>query len=232
MFARENTSKLEKETTSYIALVETFKPINFKEISDKKNEYESFRRCFDLVFSICLLILTAPLSIMVAILVKLSSPGPVLHKQQRLTLNGKRFTMYKFRTMRKNAENLTGAVWAKKMDPRVTKLGRLLRKTRLDEIPQLVNIINGDMTLIGPRPERPEMAAKLEKHFPNFSRRLEVKAGLTGLAQVSNGYASDIKSYSKKLAMDLDYIENKSLSLDLQIILKTVYVVFSGKGAH
>ncbi len=156
----------------------------------------------------------------------------MIFSQRRLTRHGKVFTMYKFRTMSVDAEQKTGAVWAVSEDPRVTKIGRVLRKFRIDELPQLLNVLAGDMSLIGPRPERPEIAAKLKKELPAFQRRLEVKAGITGLAQVGSGYASCVRSYQRKLALDLIYINNRCLLLDLRIALKTVFVVLTGAGAR
>jgi lipopolysaccharide/colanic/teichoic acid biosynthesis glycosyltransferase len=140
--------------------------------------------------------------------------------------------MYKFRTMVENAEQGRGAVMAEDGDARVTAIGLFLRKTRLDELPQLMNVFFGDMSLVGPRPERPEIAIALSKDFPHFWRRLETKAGLTGLAQVKAGYAADSESYQQKLAWDLKYLEQQSLFLDLKIAFQTISVVLTGRGAR
>jgi lipopolysaccharide/colanic/teichoic acid biosynthesis glycosyltransferase len=140
--------------------------------------------------------------------------------------------MFKFRTMRTNAERDGKAVWATASDPRVTKIGKLLRRTRLDELPQLINVLTGDMSLIGPRPERPEIARELSERFPSFNKRLKVKAGLTGLAQVQHGYAASSEAYRKKLAWDLVYIRKQSIALELEIAARTCVVVLTGDGAR
>jgi len=194
--------------------------------------YDTFKRVFDLLGSSFLILATSPLMIAAVLAVKLTSPGPIVFKQKRLTRGAKIFTLLKFRTMVSNAENSTGAVWAESNDPRITKLGKFLRRTRIDELPQLFNVLAGDMSLIGPRPERPEFSEKLCKEFPSFNKRLEVKAGITGLAQVGSGYAACLSSYRKKLALDLLYIQNRCLLLDLKITLKTVLVIITGSGAR
>ena len=179
-----------------------------------------------------MLALLSPLMIFIAVAIKFSSPGSIVFKQRRLTKGGKVFTMFKFRTMVSNAESMSGAVWANVRDVRITPFGRIMRATRLDELPQLINVIRGEMSLIGPRPERPEMARDLAQELPGFNRRMEVRAGLSGLAQVSSGYAACVDSYRVKLAHDLFYVENRSLVLDLKIALKTVAVVFTAFGSR
>lgn len=179
-----------------------------------------------------LILLLSPVMLTTALLIKLTSRGPIIFRQQRLTQGGKIFTMFKFRTMLSNAEHETGAVWASYLDPRVTRVGRVLRMFRLDELPQLFNVVRGEMSLIGPRPERPELAAELEREIPLFRRRVEVKAGITGLAQIASGYAANIGSYRTKIAFDIEYVENRSLVLDLKIAWKTLQVVLSGDGAR
>lgn len=193
---------------------------------------DALKRGIDVLLAIFLLALLLPLMLIIAVAVRLSSPGPAVFAQRRLTDGGKVFTMYKFRTMRFDAEKGTGAVMARKSDPRVTLLGRFLRKTRLDELPQLLNVIVGDMSLIGPRPERPEIAKQLAKDLPEMRKRLAVKAGLTGLAQVNVGYASSAEDYKEKLDLDLKYIENRSLLLDLRILLRTIKVIITGFGSR
>jgi lipopolysaccharide/colanic/teichoic acid biosynthesis glycosyltransferase len=168
----------------------------------------------------------------VACAIKLTSPGPVIFSQPRLTAGGRVFTLFKFRSMVSDAEARTGAVLACRGDARVTPLGRFLRKTRLDELPQLFNVLRGEMSMIGPRPERPEIAKQLTAEIPRFSRRLGAKAGLTGLAQVVQGYPDGVKGYRRKLGLDVLYIKKQSLWLDLVIALRTIAVVLSGSGAR
>jgi len=194
--------------------------------------YDAWKRLFDILGSLALLTLAVPIMMFLSLIVRLSSPGPAIYCQRRLTVGRRIFTMFKFRTMISDAETTSGAVWASKDDPRITKIGRFMRKTRLDELPQLMNVLIGDMSLIGPRPERPEIAISLVQEFPNFMKRCEVPAGLTGLAQVSSGYADSVDSYKDKLKHDLEYVENRSLFLDFKIILKTVLVVLTGDGAR
>ena len=194
--------------------------------------FENAKRGIDIFGSIALLTAVSPVMLLVFIGVKLSSRGSAIFQQKRLTKNGRSFQMYKFRTMVNDAEKNSGPVYAASGDPRVTLFGRFLRKTRLDELPQLINVLIGDMSLIGPRPERPEMAQDLSVKLPSFHRRLEVKAGLTGFAQIEGGYASDIESYRRKLALDLLYIKNRNLLLDIRIALKTVLVILTGSGAR
>ena len=201
-------------------------------IQNAATSYDFFKRVFDLVGASLLIVATSPLMIAAIIAVKLTSEGPIIFKQNRLTRGSKVFTLLKFRTMVFNAENETGAVFAVNNDPRVTRLGKFLRRTRIDELPQLFNVLQGDMSLIGPRPERPEFSEKLAKEFPSFNKRLEVKAGITGLAQVGSGYAACLSSYRKKLALDLLYIQNRCFMLDLKISLKTILVIITGSGAR
>lgn len=202
------------------------------DITGKVCSYDSLKRSTDIIGSALLLLFLSPVMAITALLVRFSSPGPVIYRQKRLTQGGRTFEMYKFRTMVSNAEGATGPVWAAISDPRVTPLGRILRTTHLDELPQLLNVLMGDMSLIGPRPERPEMAAELAAELPSFWRRLEVKAGITGLAQVSTGYVSSVRNYRRKLALDILYIEKRSLLLDLKIAFQTVMVIITGRGAR
>ena len=197
-----------------------------------RSSYEYVKRSIDILGAVVLLAGLTPVVALVAVAVKCSSPGPVLIRQKRVTQGGKEFTLFKFRSMRADAEASTGAVLATAQDNRITPLGRFLRKTRLDELPQLINVLRGEMSLIGPRPERPEIARALSKQIPGFHRRLGAKAGLTGLAQVIQGYPDGIDGYRQKLALDVVYIKRRSLLLDLQIALRTVGVVFSGSGAR
>lgn len=193
---------------------------------------ERAKRVVDLAGASILLLATAPLMAAVAAGIRATSVGPVLFKQPRLTENGRVFMLLKFRSMRVDAERESGAVFAQDGDSRVTSLGRFLRKTRLDELPQLINVLKGEMSLVGPRPERPEIAAELAGKIRGFQRRLRAKAGLTGLAQVIQGYPDDIDGYRRKLGLDLLYIRRRGLLLDLWIAMKTVGVVVSGAGAR
>ena len=182
-------------------------------------EQRLFKRTFDIVFSLFALVVASPFMIFSAIAIKLYDGGPVLYKQKRLTLDGKEFNVLKFRSMVVDAEKLSGPVLASEDDPRITPIGRFLRKVRLDELPQLLNILSGDMSVVGPRPERPELTEKYKEEMPEFGFRLKVKAGLTGYAQVTGVY--DTVPYDK-LKMDLMYIENYSFRMDLQIVLMTI----------
>jgi lipopolysaccharide/colanic/teichoic acid biosynthesis glycosyltransferase len=220
------------------------------------------KRALDIVCAVSMLVLLAPVMLLVALAVRLTSPGPILFRQIRTGLNlrtsrdrradrsdsagderrqksndrrqescyGRPFVLYKFRTMRIDAER-NGAQFATKGDPRVTSIGRFLRKTRLDELPQLWNVLRGEMSLVGPRPERPEFIESLSHEVPNYLLRLGIKPGLTGLAQVLNGYDNDIAGFRRKVALDLLYLQNCCLANDLKILIRTVSVVLTGKGA-
>jgi lipopolysaccharide/colanic/teichoic acid biosynthesis glycosyltransferase len=174
--------------------------------------------------ALLLLVGLAPLMAMTALLVRLASPGPALYRQRRLGKDGRIFTIYKMRTMTHNCEACTGPVWAQAHDPRVTPLGRLLRDTHLDELPQLWNVVRGEMGLIGPRPERPEIAGRIELELPGFGRRLSVRPGLTGLAQVRLPADTHLDDTRRKLALDLYYIEKLNVILDIRIAVATVFL--------
>lgn len=179
------------------------------------------KRLADIIFSALALTLTSPLLILISSAVKFSSTGPVLYRQERMGLDGRTFSMLKFRSMKVDAEKETGAVWAKQNDERCTKIGNFLRKTSLDEIPQFINVLKGEMSVIGPRPERPVFVEKFKKSIPHYMLRHKMKSGMTGWAQV-NGYKGDT-SLKKRIELDLHYIENWSLLLDLQIVFLTLY---------
>lgn len=182
-------------------------------------EQEAAKRVLDLILALTAAVVTLPFFAVIALAVKITDRGPVFYTQTRLTKNGKEFEIYKFRTMIQNAEAVSGARLAAEKDPRILPVvGTLLRRTRLDELPQIYNILKGDMSIVGPRPERPELAAEIEKEIPEFSYRLKVKAGLTGYAQVYGKY--NTTSYDK-LKLDLTYIRNYSMLLDLKLILMT-----------
>ena len=191
-------------------------------------EYRLVKRLCDIIFAVVTgVVLLIPM-IVIGLLVKLDSKGPAIYAQERLGLNGKPFVMYKFRSMRTDAED-DGPQWAQKDDERCTKFGKFLRKTRLDELPQVINILQGNMSLVGPRPERAYFYDEFEKYIPNFRQRLQVKPGLTGLAQVNGGY--DLMP-EEKLVYDLEYIENCSLWMDIVCMVKTVRLIFTHEGAR
>ncbi len=191
------------------------------------------KRALDIVLALIGLVLTFPLMLVTAILVKATSSGPVFYSQVRAGRFGEPFKMHKFRSMTTDAEKGGKPQFAQKNDPRVTPIGGFMRKTRIDELPQLINILKGDMSLVGPRPERPYFIEKLREKIPFYHHRLQVKPGLTGLAQVSYGYSgADDEDHLQKLQYDLSYIKNLSTALDLSIIAKTVKVVIIGKGAR
>ena len=202
---------------------------SFYELKVKnKPVYNAISRLFDILLSLVSLVIALPILLIAAIAIKLEDGGPVLYSQTRLGKDSKTFTIYKMRSMRIDAE-ANGAQWAQAEDDRITKVGKVIRKTRIDEIPQLYNILAGHMKIIGPRPERPELAEEFYIDLPEFVNRLAVKPGLTGLAQISGGY--DLTP-AEKLVLDVEYIENRGFLLDLKIILKTIGVVFSGDGAR
>ena len=220
------------------------------------------KRVLDLFCAVGMLVLLAPVMLLVALAVRLTSPGPILFRQIRTGLNlrasrdrradradaagderrqksndrreatcfGRPFVLYKFRTMRIDAEK-NGAQFATKGDSRVTSIGRFLRKSRLDELPQLWNVLRGEMSLVGPRPERPEFIESLSQEVPNYLLRLGIKPGLTGLAQVLNGYDNDIESFKRKVNLDLLYLQNCCLMNDIKIMIRTIRVVLTGSGA-
>jgi sugar transferase (PEP-CTERM system associated) len=195
------------------------------------NMYINVKRYIDVVVSVIGLIIGFPIMLIIAIWIKFDSPGHVLFRQKRVGLNDKIYTIRKFRSMVTNAEE-NGAVWAKEHDSRVTRLGRFLRKTRLDELPQLWNVLAGDMSFIGPRPERPEFVCDLKKEIPFYSLRHTIKPGLTGWAQVNFKYSASKEDTMEKIQYDLFYLKNLSFLLDLQIVLKTINVVMFREGAR
>jgi exopolysaccharide biosynthesis polyprenyl glycosylphosphotransferase len=190
------------------------------------------KRFFDFTFAAGALVLLSPLLLVVAALIRVSSPGPVLYRQVRSGEGGRLFVMLKFRSMVENAEELGRPVWATEHDPRVTRIGRVLRKARIDELPQLWNVLRGDMSIVGPRPERPEYHDLLRKEIPYWSRRHLIKPGITGWAQIHLAYADDISSARSKLAYDLYYLKHRTLALDFVILFRTIGVVLTGSGAR
>ncbi|MEZ4414470.1 MAG: sugar transferase [Gemmatimonadota bacterium] len=214
---------------------------------------ERIRRVLNVVAASTLLVLSLPLMVLIAFLVKVTSPGPVLYRQPRVGLDQRRsedrrsagrsghdrrrrdsggriFTIYKFRTMR--VESDAPQVWASADDPRITPLGKVLRKTRLDELPQLVNILRGDMNLVGPRPEQPEIFLRLRQEVPAYPSRQGILPGITGWAQVNHKYDQCIEDVEQKVRLDLEYIERRSAWQDLRIMLRTIPVMLFGKGSR
>ena len=190
-----------------------------------------FKRAFDICFSLALLIVTSPVLLVTIICVRLESSGPAIFRQRRVGLNGDEFTLLKIRSMRLDAEK-DGAVWASKNDPRVTKVGRFIRKTRIDELPQLINVLKGDMSLIGPRPERMDFVRELSQKLPYYDVRHSVRPGITGWAQVLYPYGASLEDSRLKLEYDLYYIKHLSIMLEAKILLKTIGVILFPKGAR
>jgi len=189
------------------------------------------KRVVDIATATIGLLLSWPLMILVALGIKLTSPGPILHHQRRVGLNDRIVTIHKFRSMRPDAEAKTGAVWSQVNDPRVTPIGRFIRRTRLDELPQLWNVLIGEMSFVGPRPERPEFVEGLTESIPFYGQRHVIRPGLTGWAQVRHSYGASVADSIQKLQYDLFYIKNMSIAFDLFIILETVRTVLMRKGS-
>jgi exopolysaccharide biosynthesis polyprenyl glycosylphosphotransferase len=191
---------------------------------------ESLKRSIDIAVSSIILFIGLPLWFMIGIAIRLDTPGPVLYKQERVGKDGKIFNIYKFRSMLQDAEKLSGPTWADKKDPRITRVGAIIRRLHLDEIPQFINVLNGSMSLIGPRPERPFFVEQFNKQIPLYSRRHAVRPGISGWAQVKHKYDETLEDVKTKLQYDLYYIENMSLRMDLKILLMTIYRVLLVKG--
>lgn len=191
--------------------------------------FNAAKEVVDILLGVILGLLVLPVLLVCAALIKISSRGPVLFSQVRVGRDGKNFRMYKFRTMFVDAESASGAVWAADKDPRVVPACRWMRRSHLDELPQLWNVIKGEMSIVGPRPERPEIMAELEKHYPEVRKRLAVKPGITGLAQVRTGYDSSIESFRHKLQADLEYINKRKWSMELAILARTVWKLNDSK---
>jgi sugar transferase (PEP-CTERM system associated) len=222
-----------EELTGKIA-VENLRPswLIFSSGFKKTRLLRALKRSLDILAASAGLILAAPVMMLVAAAVRYTSHGPALYHQRRVGLDGRVFTIHKFRSMRQDAEAATGAVWAsKKGDPRVTRIGYLLRRTRLDELPQLWNVLTGDMSLVGPRPERPEFVSQLTAQIPFYGQRHAVRPGLTGWAQVRYTYGASVEDALEKLQYDLFYIKHVSIAFDLFIIFSTIKTVILRRGA-
>ena len=187
---------------------------------------------YSMTFATIVTIIAAPVMLGVAILIRLTSRGPALFRQQRVGKNDRLFTLYKFRSMVEDAEAKSGAVWARRNDPRVTPVGRWLRRLRLDELPQLFNVLKGDMSIVGPRPERPEFVVNFEKRFPYYRHRHCVKPGITGWAQINHKYGDTEEDAIAKLEYDLYYIKNLAPALDAVIMFRTAKVMLLSRGAQ
>jgi exopolysaccharide biosynthesis polyprenyl glycosylphosphotransferase len=190
------------------------------------------KRITDLALSGLALFFLAPIMLIISLFIKIDSPGPVFYRQKRVGFHGKKVNIFKFRSMVMDAEKHTGPVWAQKDDKRITRLGKVMRPLRLDELPQLFNVLRGDMSFVGPRPERQHFVARFRKDIPLYGLRLTVHPGITGLAQVRHNYDRDVDDVKKKLEYDLEYINNISLQTDMKIFLKTILTVLKKEGAH
>ena len=197
-----------------------------------RKRFDEFKRVFDLLVSGIAFVITAPLMIMTAIIIRIVSPGPIFYKQERVGRNSNVFHIYKLRTMKVDAEKETGPVWAQENDPRLIKFGGLIRRMHLDELPQLLNVLKGEMSVVGPRPERPIFVEKLSSEIAEYQKRLYVKPGITGLAQVWHKYDETIEDVKKKIKYDLLYIRKMCLMVDLRILLRTLIVVAKRQGAR
>jgi len=197
-------------------------------LNSSRIHIRKIKRILDLTLAIPALVISLPLALLTALVVRMDSPGPVFYKQRRSGLGGEVFTLFKFRTMRVDAEASSGAIWAEKYDLRITRVGRILRASRLDEIPQLWNVVRGEMSFVGPRPERPEFVVNLANKIPFYMERLMVPPGITGWAQVCYPYAASVEATRLKLQYDLYYIKHMSLILDLTILLRTVKTILVG----
>jgi len=186
----------------------------------------------DLILAIVMLALLGPILLVVALLIKLDSAGPVLFSQERVGENKKAYRVHKFRSMVDDAEKRSGPVWAQSDDPRVTRVGKFIRKWRIDEFPQIFNVLKGDMSFVGPRPERAFFVKDLEKVIPYYGERFSVKPGVTGWAQVSYPYGDSIEDAKQKLNYDLFYIKNMTIFMDLMVIFRTIKTVLFGEGAR
>ncbi len=219
------------EIVSGLAKTNQLYGVPFIEVMPEIMPYGSklFKRVLDVLISAVLLVVLSPLLILIVLLIKVSSKGPIFYKQERVGRNSRQFNMYKFRSMVKDAEEY-GPEWAGENDPRITGIGRLIRMVYLDEIPQLINVLKNEMSIVGPRPERPFFVEKLSMEIPYYYKRLSVKPGITGWAQIKHKYDSSLDDVKEKLKFDFYYIENMSLKLDFKIMVNTFLVIIFMKG--
>ena len=225
---------IEAENLPLVRSTEIIVPVHvekqFTSINYKLIYLTGIKRFMDLVLSVLFFVTGLPFYIIFGLLIKLDSKGPVLFKQIRAGLQNSSFLLYKFRSMGFHAEADTGPIWTAQNDPRITKVGQFLRRFRFDEFPQLLNVLKGEMSLVGPRPERPFFVEKLKQEYPFYLRRLKVRPGITGWAQIKHPYDEHLEDVREKLRYDFYYIENVDIWLDLKIMLTTFWVMVSGKG--
>lgn len=227
---------LELTITDFITFYETiFRKIPLEELEEawfiekiiiKKPLFDFLKRLVDVIFALILGLIFSPLIILIAVLIKITSEGPIIYRQKRIGKNDKEFTLYKFRTMKIDAEK-NGAQWAIENDPRITPIGRFLRRSHLDELPQFLNILKGNISFVGPRPERPEFVSQLKEKIPYYEIRHLIKPGFTGWAQINYRYGASIEESHEKLSYDIFYIKNRSSVLDLLIIFRTLKFFFT-----
>jgi sugar transferase (PEP-CTERM system associated) len=229
----DHLASVYEEYTGKIA-VENLRPswLIFSEGFRKTRILLATKRAIDLVVSAVGAVLAAPIMLIVALAIRFTSHGPILYHQRRVGLHGQVFTVHKFRTMKTDAERHTGPMWSTANDDRITSIGRVLRRTRLDELPQLWNVLIGEMSFVGPRPERPEFVSQLTEKIPFYGQRHVLKPGLTGWAQVRYTYGASVEDAIEKLQYDLYYIKNLSVALDVVIMLETIKTVILRRGAR
>jgi sugar transferase (PEP-CTERM system associated) len=222
------------EKASGKVLVEKINPswLIFSDGFVKSQTFKMVNRVAGLIFSGIMLALLSPVLVMIAVLIKMDSPGPVIFSQDRVGENEKRFRLFKFRSMKADAEKECGPVWAIENDPRVTRVGKIIRRLRIDELPQLWNIVKGDMSFVGPRPERSFFVEKLKRKIPYYNERFSVKPGVTGWAQIKYPYGASEEDAKEKLKYDLFYIKNMSVVMDVIVILHTMKIMLLGRGAR
>ena len=220
------------EVISGLARTEQISGLPLIEVNFQESKWSSsgMKRASDFLLSTITLLVFSPLFILIGIIIKINSKGPIIYSQKRLGYRGRPYNIYKFRSMVADAEEKSGPVWTLDDDPRITSIGNILRKYRIDELPQFINVFFGQMSIIGPRPERPYFIEKLKEKFPLYERRFRVRPGITGWSQIKHPSDTKEEDVRQKLRYDFYYIENLSFNLDLKILLSTVVVVLSGRG--